>query len=175
MTRADSVHSTPPLRTPIDTHRRRFLTVAAGASIASVGPLAVAAMTAAAPASAACAIDPAFALITTYRAADVALSNAIDVEEAAQIKYGDRSEEASEAGDRCGAACSEVNAVCWKLANTPPTTLAGVAAVLRFANEVEDAGLEWPHTDTIGAEGGHYQLRATMAAAVEAIIRKEVA
>jgi hypothetical protein len=54
-----------------------------------------------------------------------------------------------------------------------PTTLAGVAAVLRFSNEIEDAGLEWPDTDTIGAEGWHYQLRATMAAAVEALIKAE--
>jgi hypothetical protein len=61
---------------------------------------------------------------------------------------------------------------CWPLATTPPTTLAGVAAVLRFANEIEDAGLEWPDTDRIGAEGWHYQLRATMAAAIEAIIRQ---
>jgi hypothetical protein len=53
-----------------------------------------------------------------------------------------------------------------------PTTLAGVAAVLRLANEIEDAGGEWPNTDTIGSEGWHYQLRATMAAAIEAIIQR---
>jgi hypothetical protein len=64
----------------------------------------------------------------------------------------------------------EVNEICWKLATTPPTTLAGIAAVLRFANEVEDAGLEWPDTDTIGSEGWHYQLRATMAAAIETLL-----
>ena len=50
---------------------------------------------------------------------------------------------------------------------------AGVAAVLRFANEVEDAGLEWPGTDTIGSEGWHYQIRATMAAAVEALLKAQ--
>jgi hypothetical protein len=49
----------------------------------------------------------------------------------------------------------------WRLATTPPTTLAGVAAVLRFANEIEDAGGEWPNTDAIGPDGWHYQLRAT--------------
>ncbi len=49
--------------------------------------------------------------------------------------------------------------------------IAGVAALLRFANEIEDAGGEWPHTDTIGREGWHYQLRATMAAAIEALIK----
>jgi hypothetical protein len=47
MTQATSVHSTPPTNTPIDTTRRRFLTVAAGAS---VGALAVAATPATAPA-----------------------------------------------------------------------------------------------------------------------------
>jgi hypothetical protein len=43
MTQADRVLSTPPTNTPIDTNRRRFLTVAAGASVAGVGSLAVAA------------------------------------------------------------------------------------------------------------------------------------
>jgi hypothetical protein len=51
--------------------------------------------------------------------------------------------------------CEEVNAIAWKLATTPPTTLAGVAAVLRFANEVEDVGGDWPDTDTIGPDGWH--------------------
>jgi hypothetical protein len=43
--------------------------------------------------------------------------------------------------------------------------------VLRFANEIEDGGMEWPKTDVVGAEGWHYQLRATMAAAIEALIK----
>jgi hypothetical protein len=43
--------------------------------------------------------------------------------------------------------------------------------MLRFANEIEDAGGEWPHTDTIGRDGWHYQLRATMAEAIETLIR----
>ena len=64
-----------------------------------------------------------------------------------------------------------VNELDWRLATTPPTTLAGAVAVLRFANEIEDAGGEWPHTDTVGREGWHYQLRASMAAAIEALIK----
>jgi hypothetical protein len=44
MTQADCVFSTPPTNTPIDT-RRRFITIAAGASIVSVSSL----VTAAAP------------------------------------------------------------------------------------------------------------------------------
>jgi hypothetical protein len=45
MTQADSVLSTPPTNTPIDTTRRRFLAVAAFASAAGAGCLAAAAMT----------------------------------------------------------------------------------------------------------------------------------
>jgi hypothetical protein len=67
MIEADRVHSTPPLSAPIDTNRRRFLTVAAGASVASVGTLAAVAMPATAPDSAACAADPIFAAIELHR------------------------------------------------------------------------------------------------------------
>jgi hypothetical protein len=28
--------------------------------------------------------------------------------------------------------------------------------VLRFANAIEDGGMEWPNTDTVGAEGWHF-------------------
>jgi hypothetical protein len=154
---------------PVDQARRRFITIAAGASVARIGTLAVVAMPAVLN-SAASAIDPAFALIAAHRAAEIAHCKVIDAQAAAEIKYGIRSDEAWEAADRSGDMCDEVNAICWKLA----TTLAGVAAVLRFANEVEDAGLEWPETDTIGSEGWHYQLRVTMAAAaVEALIKAQ--
>jgi hypothetical protein len=171
MTQADSVHSTPPTNTPIDTTRRRFLTVAAGVSIASVGALTVAAMPATAPDSPACAVDPAFALIAEKLAADVAHGVAIDVQDEADRDDDPDAEE--KAFQRCCVACSVVNEADWRLATTPPTTLAGVAAVLRFANEIEDGGMEWPNTDTVGSEGWHYQLRATMAAAIEALINAQ--
>ncbi len=133
-----------PKRTPIDTMRRHLL--------------------------AALAVDPAFTLIAKKLAADIAHEKAIDAQAEAE-KHGVGEYEAD---DRCEAACCFVNDVDWKLANTPPTTLAGVAAVLRFANEIEDAGLEWPATDTIGPDGWHYQLRATMAAAIEALAGEAV-
>ncbi|MGF6308871.1 hypothetical protein ABIB82_002508 [Bradyrhizobium sp. i1.8.4] len=57
----------------------------------------------------------------------------------------------------------------WTLANTMPTSLAGVAALLKYANEFEDNGDEWPCTDAIGPDGWHYQLRQTAARAVEAL------
>jgi hypothetical protein len=115
--------------------------------------------------------DPAFALIADKRAAHIAHGEAIDAQDEAEGRYGFHSDEASEAEDRCGVACHAAHAIDWRLATTPPTTLAGVAAVLRFANEIEDGGMEWPNTDAVGREGWHYQLRATMAAAVEALMK----
>jgi hypothetical protein len=164
MIQADSVLSTPPTNTPVDTTRRRFLAVAAAAMASSDVPFAVTV-----PRHS--KLDPAFALIADKRAADIARGEAIDAQDEAEGRYGIHSDEASEADDRCLVACRAVNAINWKLATTPPTTLAGVAAVLRFANEIEDGGMEWPNTDAIGREGWHYQLRATMAAAIEAFIK----
>jgi hypothetical protein len=164
MIKADCVFSTPPTNTPIDTTRRHFLSVAAGGAVAAAIPTY-------ARANPGHAADPAFALIAAHRAAEVTLVEVSDAQGEAEVKYGIRSAEAWEARDRCGAMCDEVNAIAWRLATTPPTTLAGVAAVLRFANEVEDVGGDWPDTDTIGPDGWHYQLRATMAAAVEALMK----
>jgi hypothetical protein len=161
---------TRPMFPPVDPTRRRLLTVAAGSSIASVGALTVAAMPAIAPDRGACAADPAFALIAEKLAADVAHEKACDALSAAEERYGFHSDAAEEAWENSGAACHAADQVGWKLAATLPTTLAGVAAVLRFANEIEDAGGEWPDTDTIGPDGWHYQLRATMAAAIEELI-----
>ena len=45
MAKADRVYITPPTNTPVDTTRRRFLAVAAFASVAGAGSLAAAAMT----------------------------------------------------------------------------------------------------------------------------------
>jgi hypothetical protein len=73
----------------------------------------------------------------------------------------------SEAEEKCEEACRHAMDVAWQVARTVPTTLAEVAAVRRLANQLEDEGLEWPNTDTIGGEGRHYQLRASMAEAVE--------
>lgn len=110
-----------------------------------------------------------FALIAEKRAADVAYAKACDAFGEAEEEYGIGAEGTFETDDLCGSWCHAVNAIDWKLANTLPTTIAGVAAVLRFANEIEDANMEWPDTDVIGREGWHYQLRATMAAAIEAL------
>jgi hypothetical protein len=118
--------------------------------------------------------DPAFALIKRKLIADIVHGNAIDEQDKAEAQYGSRAAAARKAAKRCAAACHSVNIIDRRLANTTPTTLAGVAAVLHFANEIEDAGLEWPGTDTIGREGWHYQLRQTMAQAIETIIAEHL-
>jgi hypothetical protein len=159
------VYSTPPTNTPVDPTRRHLLTIAAAGAVAAAIPADLGIPTLAAP-----AVDPAFVLIAEKLAADVAHCEAIDAQGEIEGRGDFRSDAAIEDQDNSEAACHYVNEVDWKLATTPPTTLAGVAAVLRFANEIEDAGNEWPNTDTVGREGWHYQLRATMAAAIEAII-----
>ena len=84
--------------------------------------------------------------------------------------------------DQCGLGAAELRTeslwgslhkTACAIATTVPTSMAGVAAVLRYANEWEDVGGEWPNTDKIGPDGWHYQLRATMAAAIEALIAIE--
>jgi hypothetical protein len=190
MPKADRVLSTPPTNTPISqvdaTSRRRFLTnaagVAAGGSVLALAtiPPALAANAPAGspdpiPAAIDDATDPAFAVIAEKLAADAAHDEAIDVQAEAESRYGFSSEETYEASQRSAEKCRRAHEVGWKLATTTPTSFAGVAAVLRFANEIEDAGNEWPDTETSGPEGWHYQLRATMAAAIEALSSAEKA
>jgi hypothetical protein len=71
------------------------------------------------------------------------------------------------ADERVEQLCLSCHELAWAIATTVPTSMAGVAAVLRYANEFEDLGEEWPDTDTIGSEGWHYQLRRTLAAALD--------
>ena len=185
MAKADRVYITPrtntsaidhPMFPPRDPTRRRFLAVAAVASVVSAGSLAAAATAPDVPQAVTVPNhgrpDPAFALITEKLAADAAHGEAIDAQDEAESDDGYDPDAVDEAWQRCCDACSIVNKADWRLATTPPTTLAGVAAVLRFANEIEDGCMEWPNTDTVGPEGWHYQLRATVASAIEAIIRQ---
>lgn len=77
------------------------------------------------------------------------------------------------AEERVAQLCDSCLDLEWALANTMPTSIAGVAALLRYANECEDQGDEWPDTDTIGADGWHYQLRQTAAKALETLLSAE--
>jgi hypothetical protein len=157
-------------RKPAEGLSRRV--VLAGVASAAALPIA-----GALPTTAAATADPAFALIAAKLAGDAAHGVAIDAVDAAERQYGydcdNVPDPVEDAYQRSEAACHAVFEADWRLATTPPTTLAGVAAVLRFANAIEDGGMEWPATDTIGREGWHYQLRATMAAAIEALIEAQ--
>jgi hypothetical protein len=173
MTQAESVHSTPPINTSAT--RRRFLSQSAGMAAGGAVLALVTIPPGPAVGAPASALDPVFALIAEKRAADVAHDKAIDTYGEFDNRRDRSSDAAIEAWENSAAACHYANEVDWKLATTLSTTLAGVAAVLRFANQIEDEGGEWPGTDTIGREGWHYQLRATMAAAIEAVAGKAVA
>ena len=126
----------------------------------------LAVLPAALPVVVAASADPIFALIEAKRAADVAHLEAINAVCEAERRYGVGSveeEAAYEAGDRpCRAACDAA----WALVSTPPTTLAGVLAVLKFVNGFEDRG-DWP--EEVGLEE---QLVTTLATAIDDIIRQ---
>ena len=120
MTQADRVLSTPPTNTsatnppgPVDPTRRGFITLAAGASIVSVGSLAAVAMpistTAGSPA------DPIYAAIDAFHRADAAV-NAVE---------GDIPDEL---GDQCHEAYLAV-------VRTRPITPAGLAALTSWVRE----------------------------------------
>jgi hypothetical protein len=133
MAKATSVHSTPPTNTPIDTNRRRFLTVAAGASVASVGTLAAAAMpTADTPA---CAVDPIHAAIErhgdlakTYDAVCKLRGKCKDfgtlteAEQASVLKLNDAEDEAH----------LPLETAAMDLFNTHPTTRAGIICAIFY-------------------------------------------
>jgi len=65
--------------------------------------------------------------------------------------------------------CHSCDKLAWAIATTEPTSMAGVAAVLRYVNEFEGDGEEWPDTGEIGYESWHYQLRLTLAAALDKV------
>ena len=136
MAKATCVFSTPPTSTPIDSKRRRFLAVAAGASVASVGTLAVAAMPTAAPDSLACTVDPIFAVIERHRKACAAHNEAIDThmdfEEIGMT--GAKLEKYESLVAETDAAYDRLDDVGCDLINTKPTTLAGILALCRYIN-----------------------------------------
>jgi hypothetical protein len=135
MAKATRVHSTPPTNTPIDTERRRFLAVAAGASVVSVGTLAVAA---AIPTDARAypghAVDPIYAVIEAHRKActehDEAINTHMAFEEIGM--KGEKLEKYNSLVAETDAAYDRLDDVGCDLINTKPTTLAGVLALCRY-------------------------------------------
>jgi hypothetical protein len=144
MAKATRVHSTPPTNTPIDTTRRRFLAVSAGASIASVGTLAVAAMPATAL-TAAPAVDPIYAAIELHEKAADVWNAAVDV----WANFPDGPELWVERERIHDAWCDARNALDdtgVDLINTAPSTLAGIARALNYIREqmLNDDGIYMP-------------------------------
>ena len=173
MTQADRVLSTPPTNTPIDTKRRRFLSVAAGGAIAAAIP---AAALAAAP-----VIDPIYAAIDKHQQAVAAHDAATDIR-AAFNDVDMNDEQRTEL-----AALESVVDGAWDrledagitLVNTDPTTLAGIVALYRYVEQLlnERGTVNLPEEihwddDTHSSAGG--ALVNVIAVAVKAIVHKGV-
>jgi len=137
MTQANSVLSTPPTNTPVDTTRRRFLAVAAVGSIAGAGSLAFAA---AAPNDVPAAVtnaspnsvqrDPMFGMIEAHRKADRDFDAALDEQEPLE-RIGD------EAADWVGEApCHAAFKAFDALLSAAATTVPGILAQLAYLQEI---------------------------------------
>jgi hypothetical protein len=126
MAQADS-HNT---KTP---SRRAVLSGAAGAALA----------TTTAPAVAAAGIlaepDPIFAAIEAHRAAEAAFTATVD-DEAETEEHDPRRPAVVIAYDR---ASDNADAAAWALIENPPTTIAGAAALLRYADKLFSAPDGW--------------------------------
>jgi hypothetical protein len=156
MTQADSVHSTPPTNTsaidhpmmfpPRDPTRRRFLAVAAVASVVGAGSLAAAAAMAPDAPQAVTAPrhsrpDPVFALIEAHRKADRDFDAALD-EQARLERIGDE-EGADLVGEApCHAAFNAFDV----LLAAPATTLPGIVAKLAYLQGIAHRNA-WMLTD----------------------------
>jgi hypothetical protein len=130
---ATRVLSTPPT---IDSKRRRFLAVAAAASVASVGTLAVAAaMPAAGPA---CRVDPIYAAIERHMEAAIVWDAAVDVWAKfldAEPMSTERRIEREWINDAENVARDAMDGAGVDLINTSPTTLGGIARALDYIRE----------------------------------------
>src|SRR5258705_10183257 len=113
-----------PMFPPIDPTRRRLLTIAAaGATALTV-----------APARAAPAVDPIFAIINLHRAACEAYREAVRIEFAFEEvgMQGERLRQFQILEEQTEAADDRLEDAGADLVNTPPTTLAGIAALCRY-------------------------------------------
>jgi hypothetical protein len=157
MTQATRVYSTPPTNTPVDPTRRRFLAVAAVASVVSAGTLAAAAaMDPNVPAAVTTpsrpdpAPDPIYAAIERHKEAAVVWNAAVDVradfpEGRAPLTDEER-EQCDVLDDAVAAARDTLEQTGVDLINTAPTTLAGIARALNYIREqmLQEDGIYMP-------------------------------
>lgn len=149
MTQADSVLSTPPTNTPVDTTRRRFLAVAAVGSMVGAGSLAYAAaapndvpQAVTVPLSAAIAgHDPVFGLIEAHRKADRDHEAALDEQERLE-RIGDIAAAYLAGEATCHAAFKAFDV----LLAAPATTLPGIRAKLAYLQDIANRDA-WMFTD----------------------------
>jgi hypothetical protein len=154
MIQADSVHSTPPTNTPIDTTRRHLLTIAAGGAVATAIPTAVLASSP--------AVDPIYAAIERHRKAcrehNEAIDTHMDFEEVGMT--GEKLEEYKRLVAETDAAYDELEDAGLDLINTQPTTMAGIFALCQYTKPLfaEDDAPDLPQyilydDDTTGDPG----------------------
>jgi hypothetical protein len=138
MAKADSVLSTPPTNTLVDTSRRRFLTIFAGASFVGAGSLAAAAM---APNDVPQAVtvpigpDPIYAVIEAHRKAAREHIQAVRIQFAYEEHggiQGERLQEYKRLEALTDTAYYAMDEAGCSLVNTRPTTLAGILALCRY-------------------------------------------
>ena len=167
MTQADRVLSTPPTNMsatnppgPVDPTRRRFITIAAGASIISVGSLAAVAMPISATPVSDAPIDPIYAAIERHKAAGIVWDAAVDV----RSRFHDlhMTDEQREQRNLLDDAVEDAWEPCEQsgidLITTKPTTSAGIITAIRYIQiqMLDDGtympqGVEFEYTE--GSEG----------------------
>jgi hypothetical protein len=126
MTRADRVHSTPPLNASAIPSRRRFLaqSAIATAAIAAAVPAAVATLL---------EIDPIFAMINRHRELSAHYDAAVAI--SGKLLDGPEFDAADALADEyCGPMLDCSN----ELVYAVPTTLAGIVALVRYVGSLED-------------------------------------
>jgi hypothetical protein len=132
MTQADSVLSTPPTNTPVDTTRRRFMTIAAG-GITGLTP----AIAAALPIDA--ATDSVFELIDTHRKAHAAHMASLELQNRFERRYG-----AGHGSWISTKPCHDENEAFEALIAAAATTLPSLLAKLNYMEELSsEFETEW--------------------------------
>jgi hypothetical protein len=164
MIQADSVHSTPPTNTSainpsssVETSRRGFLVQAAG--VAAAGAALGAGLPLPAPAQD--ALDPILAAIETHKAVYKSLADAVHTHsDLEQLLPRDKRQSSIDAWEENIVVTddprwidseravrrsydAETDAAC-VLVSICPTTMAGIIALLRYANAADVDGVGWP-------------------------------
>jgi hypothetical protein len=132
MTRADRVHSTPPLRTPIDTTRRHLLTVTAASAIAAAIP--------AAALAAVSAVDPVFELIEAHQATYAVHMAAISEADRLAEVHGASGPDWGRITEK---PCDDENDAFAALLEEPATTLPGLIAKLEYLRGIAESDDAW--------------------------------